>query len=286
MAQVYWLGFALKNCLFLWLASELAMDIRHLKAFLAVFEERNITLAAQRLCVAQPTLSVTIRQLEEELGVALFLRQARGVEVSEQARQLYPQAQRMVAQAQALSRCFREPQDRVALQLGIEADIAVSQVEAFVRLATQALPTVQLTLLDGCTGDARLGVEALCCEDELFLALWEEPFVFAMATGSNPVNQWITCPQHISHQRLLGFYGNDEQVGHAASLQQVVPMVAAGLGAALLPQSLVERHPGLQWRPCQGSALSRRVGLCFAAQALQLPVLEQLYQALGGVPAG
>ncbi|MBC7212683.1 MAG: LysR family transcriptional regulator, partial [Pseudomonas sp.] len=62
------------------------MDIRHLKAFIAVFEARNITIAAQRLCVAQPTLSVTIRQLEEELGAELFLRQARGVEVSEQAR--------------------------------------------------------------------------------------------------------------------------------------------------------------------------------------------------------
>ena len=64
------------------------MDIRHLKAFIAVFEARNITVAAQRLCVAQPTLSVTIRQLEEDLGVELFGRQARGVEVRAQAREL------------------------------------------------------------------------------------------------------------------------------------------------------------------------------------------------------
>ena len=54
------------------------MDMRHLKAFIAVFEARNITAAAQRLCVAQPTLSVTIRQLEDDLGTPLFLRQARG----------------------------------------------------------------------------------------------------------------------------------------------------------------------------------------------------------------
>ena len=257
------------------------MDIRHLKAFLAVFEERNITLAAQRLCVAQPTLSVTIRQLEDELGVALFLRQARGVEVSEHARQLYPQAQRMVAEAQALSRRFRQGEDRQPLQVGVEADIASSQVEAFVRLATQNVPGMQLTLLDGCVGDVRLGVEALCCEDELFLALWEEPFVLAMSNGSSLPERWISCPQHYAHQRLLGFYTGAQQVGHAGSLQQALPMVAAGLGAALLPQSLVDRHPGLHWRPCPGSALTRRVGLCFAAQALQLPALAQLHQALG-----
>ncbi|MCQ9186652.1 LysR family transcriptional regulator, partial [Streptomyces sp. IBSBF 2953] len=59
------------------------MDVRHLKAFLAVFEERNITAAAQRLFISQPTLSVTIKQLEDELGVALFVRQPRGVDVSE-----------------------------------------------------------------------------------------------------------------------------------------------------------------------------------------------------------
>ncbi|MDD0973502.1 LysR family transcriptional regulator [Pseudomonas fontis] len=261
------------------------MDIRHLKAFLAVFEERNITLAAQRLFVAQPTLSVTIRQLEEELGVALFLRQARGVEVSEQARQLYPQAQRMVAEAEALSRRFREQQSRAPLQLGIEADIAASQVEACVRLASAAVPGLQLTLLDGCVGDARLGVEALCCEDELFLALWEEPFVLASSPQSAG-QCWITCPQHESHQRLLGFYGDEAQAGHAGSLQQAVHMVAAGLGRALLPQSLVERHPGVQWRHWQESALTRRVGLCYAAQALQLPALAQLHQALSAPMAG
>lgn len=258
------------------------MDIRHLKAFIAVFEERNITLAAQRLHVAQPSLSVTIRQLEEALGVELFLRQARGVEVSEQARVLYPQARRIVADAEALRRQFVEGSQTVALQLGIEADIAASQVESFIRMASAALPQLRLSLLEGCAGEARLGVETMCCEDELFLPLWEEPFVLALpAVGS--VQRWITCPQDPSHQRLLGFYGDAAQdpAGLAATLQQAVHMVAAGLGQALLPRSLVEHHPGVQWRPCQGAALTRRVGLCYAAQALQLPALARLQAALG-----
>ncbi|MBV7515935.1 LysR family transcriptional regulator, partial [Pseudomonas sp. PDM25] len=91
------------------------MDIRHLKAFLAVFEERNITSAAQRLFISQPTLSVTIKQLEQELGATLFIRQPRGVEVTEEARVLYPQARRMVADAMALSRLFRAGESRALL---------------------------------------------------------------------------------------------------------------------------------------------------------------------------
>ncbi|MDH0304036.1 MULTISPECIES: LysR family transcriptional regulator [unclassified Pseudomonas] len=256
------------------------MDIRHLKAFIAVFEARNITIAAQRLCVAQPTLSVTIRQLEEDLGVELFLRQARGVEVSEQARELYPQACRMVAEADALRLRFRQGQEQVPLALGIEADIAPAQVEACVRLASQAVAGLQLALLEGCEGDARLADEAQRCEDELFLPLWEEAFVLVMATGSQPNGRWITCPQHPSHQRLMGLYGEGEQVGQAGSLQLVLAMVAAGQGAAWLPQSLVERCPGVYWQPGSGLPLRRRVGLCVTHEALALPALAALHQAL------
>lgn len=276
----------MKNGLFLWLVSVLSMDIRHLKAFIAVFEERNITSAAQRLCVAQPTLSVTIRQLEDDLGVSLFLRQARGVDVSEQARALYPQACRMVAEAEALRLRFRQEQERVPLALGIEADIAPAQIEACVRLAAQAVPGLQLTLLDGCEGDARLADEAERCEDELFLALWEESFVLVMATGSQADGRWITCPQHPSHQRLMGLYGEGEQVAQAGSLQLALALVAAGMGAAWLPQSLVERHPGVYWQPGPGPALRRRVGLCFAAQALAIPALASLQQVLSGSSLG
>lgn len=70
-------------------------DVRHLKGFLAVFEERSITSVAQRLFVSQQTLSVTIKQLEEEVGVRLFVRQSHGVDVSDEARVLYPQARRL-----------------------------------------------------------------------------------------------------------------------------------------------------------------------------------------------
>lgn len=266
------------------------MDIRHLKAFLAVFEERNITAAAQRLFISQPTLSVTIKQLEQELGAALFLRQPRGVEVSDEARVLYPQARRMVAEAEALSRLFRSRENRAPLVLGVEGDVADSQIEAFVRLAHQGLPNLLLTLQEGCVGDARLAVEELCCEDELFLPLWEEPYVMALPVahamardegrGWLPIEDWITCPQHVSHQRLMALYGRSPEAvaGHAGSLKQAMHMVAAGVGVAMLPLSLAQGHSGVVTRALHLPAPSRRVGLCYAAQALELPTLRGLHE--------
>jgi DNA-binding transcriptional LysR family regulator len=267
------------------------MDIRHLKAFLAVFEERNITAAAQRLFISQPTLSVTIKQLEEEMGAALFVRQPRGVEVSDEARVLYPQARRMVAEAEALSRLFRGRENRAPLTLGIEGDIADRQIEAFVRMAHQALPNLLLTLEEGCHGDGRLAVEEMCCEDELFLPLWEESYVMALPAGHPmasaesgqawaPIDDWVTCPQHPSHQRLMALYGRSPEAvaGHAGSLKQALYMVAAGVGVAMLPQSLVSGHARVVTRALHLPAPTRRVGLCYAAQALELPAFRGLHE--------
>ena len=272
------------------------MDIRHLNAFIAVFEERNITLAAQRLYTSQPSLSVTIRQLEEELATPLFIRQPRGVEVSPDARILYPQARRLVAEAQALSRQFRQfrqRDDRWPLSLGVDDDVANSHIQAFLRLAYSAVPKLQLDLQPSCGGAARLAVEEQRCEDELFLPLWDDPFVLCLPNGHSLADkaqvdaqdlaelQWITCPQHASHQRLMALYKHcaGDSAGQAGSLLLACQLVAAGAGVALLPSSLSE-SAGLLQRPVNLPLPNRRIGLCYAAQALENPALNQLHAQL------
>ncbi|SIR59094.1 LysR family transcriptional regulator [Pseudacidovorax sp. RU35E] len=68
------------------------IELRHLRYFIAVAEAGNLSRAAQKLFIAQPPLSVQIRQLEEAMGTALFVRHPKGVHLTEAGEALLPEA--------------------------------------------------------------------------------------------------------------------------------------------------------------------------------------------------
>jgi DNA-binding transcriptional LysR family regulator len=76
-------------------------ELRHLRYFVAVAEELNFSRAARRLHMAQPPLSVAIRQLEQEIGTSLFLRTSREVKLTEAGEALLDGARRTLQEAEA-----------------------------------------------------------------------------------------------------------------------------------------------------------------------------------------
>src|SRR6478609_5234422 len=95
------------------------MDIRELRYFAAVFSERNLTAAARRCFISQPSISAAITHLEAELGTTLFIRHKKGMAPTESAVQFHGIARRIINEADAAKNLFRKPVAQQALTLGL-----------------------------------------------------------------------------------------------------------------------------------------------------------------------
>src|SRR5208283_4403329 len=84
------------------------MELRHLRYFVAIAEERSFTRAAERLWVAQPGLSTQMRRLEAELGVQLFERHTRGVDLSQAGKLFLERARVAIAAADTAAATGRD----------------------------------------------------------------------------------------------------------------------------------------------------------------------------------
>ncbi|MBA3518571.1 MAG: LysR family transcriptional regulator [Rhizobiales bacterium] len=125
------------------------MDLRHLRYFIAVAEEGNITRAAERLGMQQPPLSQQIRALERELDVQLFLRKPRGVALTEAGRALLEDARAVLAHLdralETARRTARGEQGRICVGMTPTAPFH-PLVPRAVRAFRETFPLVFLTL--------------------------------------------------------------------------------------------------------------------------------------------
>src|SRR5262245_6453963 len=128
----------------------MAMELRHLRYFIAVAEEGHITRAAERLGMQQPPLSKQIKAIEREIGVQLFQRKPRGVELTDAGRALLGDARAMLAHLDhafdTARRTARGEQGRISVSYSGSFHPLVPHA---IRQFRQAFPLVSVTLSEG-----------------------------------------------------------------------------------------------------------------------------------------
>jgi len=251
------------------------MDLRHLRYFLAVAEERHFTRAAEKLGIQQPPLSQQIRQLEDELGTKLFHRLTRGVELTgsgtflmQEARQILDHVERTKAAVQSLGR-GTSGHIRVGFSNASYFNPVVSQVIHDYR---ERYPEVVLTPVQSVTAslvqslhNAEVDVAFLRAPfDEEGLGsdlIVEEPLVAVIPAG-HPLagNTGLELASLAKESFLLfprstspGFYdsiiGACQNAGFSPRLGQETPdipsavhLVGAGFGVSVVPRALTQIH--------------------------------------------
>lgn len=258
------------------------MELRHLRYFVAVAEELHFGRAAARLLMAQPPLSQQIRQLEDELGVALFARTRRRVELTQAGEVFLAEARLVLAAAdQAVRSVRRAGRGEIGrLAVGFTGSAIYGVLPLIFRVYRERFPDVNLVLQELPTADQ---VQALhagriqagflrlpLADDTLRIeTILHEPIIVALP-ASHPLaaaavvplaalraEPLVLIPRHVSpglHDQILsacrgaGFSPHVRQ--EANQMQTIVGLVAAGLGLSLVPAAVQNlQTPGVVYRP-------------------------------------
>jgi DNA-binding transcriptional LysR family regulator len=262
------------------------MELRQLKYFVAVAEELHFRRAAERLYVAQPAVSEQIRKLEAELGVRLFNRTNRRVEMTEAGAALLDEGRRVLAQAECAQLAARNAREQVGarLRIGYLPDAMPASVpRALGHLAAAPQPlevSMETGLAVGLIQRVRdhqldavvTGVPAATA-GLLVTSLGRQAAAVAMsATDARSVAPTISLAR-LAPKRLVvmpraanpAFHDAVLSLCHEAAvtptlfevpeprMESVLLAVAAGAGAAVLPAGVAERYtiPGIRFVPLE-----------------------------------
>jgi DNA-binding transcriptional LysR family regulator len=267
------------------------MELRHLRYFIAVAEEKHVTRAAERLGMQQPPLSQQIRALERELDVQLFRRKPRGVELTDAGLALLTDARAILSHIDhafaATKRTARGEQGRIAVGFTSSAPFHPF-VPRIIRTYREAFPLVSLTLEEGGTMeliddlrneriDAAFVRTAIADQEGLVVdPLLQEAMVLALPrahllarrTNKGVPLKALADETFIVYRRHSGpgLYdailsacnaaGFSPRVGQEAPrIVSTLNLVAAGLGVSLVPESLQRmRMDGVAFRRVAGVA--------------------------------
>lgn len=136
------------------------MELRGLRYFVAVAEERHVGRAAARLRMTQPPLSRAMHRLEADLGVRLFTRTPVGVELTDAGRNLYDDARSLLEHADRVEARARSDAGRVTLTVGSLADAAELVGGRIVPAFRRRHPSVSVRVHEADLGDPSAGLRA------------------------------------------------------------------------------------------------------------------------------
>ncbi|MBT9486274.1 MAG: LysR family transcriptional regulator [Rubrivivax sp.] len=258
------------------------MDLRHLRYFVAVAEAGHMTRAAQALGIQQPPLSQQIKALEQELGLRLFQRHAKGVHLTDAGVQLLDEARRLLADVAAMqARLQRVARgERGLLQVAFTSSAAAhAYTPRLLRECRRRYPEIALqvsessaaeitdSLVAGRLHAGLLRVPVARPPGLQFLALLDEPALLALPVDHPLLRASGGQPRPVALHELRdeplilvrrpgapGLYANLLALCEAAGFQPRIAaevermmsnlnLVAAGMGVSVVPASMRGAHP-------------------------------------------
>lgn len=295
------------------------MDLKHLRYFVAVADARSVGKAAMQLHMAQPPLSVHIRNLEGQLGATLFRRGARGMELTDAGGALYSRAKEALALAHDGFEAARAVAAgrRGRLTVGYMFALGYAVLPRLVPELRRSLPEVDIQFVEMSAST----YEALISDFKVTVGLCmpplqrsgiaatligRQPLVLAMPARSPLARHKLIPMARLQGMRLVGLpntrLGNEADTSHVGTLlrrnnitvqivqrvetvHSALALVLAGEGFAVVPAcAAVGAPPGVSFRPLEDDGGGMEVAVCWRRD-LDNPLIKPFIAAVQGAMA-
>lgn len=296
------------------------MTLTELKYIVAVARQKHFGHAAEACFVAQPTLSVAIKKLEDELGVTIFERGGTEVSTTPLGAQIVAQAERVLEQTAVIKEIAKQNKDPLSgpFRLGIIYTIGPYLLPTLVKTMIDKVPQMPLVLQENFTvklmellrqGELDAAIMALPLPDQgmMVQALYDEPFVVAMPKDHAWAERASVSAAELKSETMLllgnGHCFRDQvlevcpemarfstasdgiaRTFEGSSLETIRHMVASGIGITVLPRaSITDMHAKdsmLRYVPFSDRAPDRRVVIAWRKSFTRQAAIEAIRQAV------
>lgn len=271
------------------------VDRQDWKALDTLYETANITQAAAKLFISQPSLTARIKRLEQRFNVPIIIRKRRGVLFTPEGKELVQYAKRMLKDEQALIEKIKNMRDEVAgtIRVGVSNFFALNKMPKILRLFKKRYPKVEFQVVTGWSSEMHRhlvnddvhisfikgnypwkGIKEVLYEEEICVAA---PWVF----------EWGELPElprvdYLTDALMKGlvddwWYRNYDQKPYinieVNQVETCKEMVVNGLGYAILANLVVQTHPDLFIKPIQdekGNLITRKTSMYYHRDVLNL----------------
>jgi len=298
------------------------MTLTELRYIVAVAREKHFGRAAEACFVSQPTLSVSIKKLEEELDVRIFERGTSEVSVTPLGEEIVRQAQSVIEQAAAIKEIAKRGKDPVSgpLKVGVIYTIGPYLLPDLVRQAIEHVPQMPLILQENFTAkllemlrtgelDCAIMAEPFPDGGLAVAPLYDEPFMVAVPRSHPLASRKSVSAEELKQETMLllgtghcfrdhvlevcpeyaRFSSDAEGIRKSfegSSLETIKYMVASGMGVTVVPQLSVpkEAQPHVAYIPFSGAPPTRRVVLAWRRTFTRYEAIAALRNAIYACP--
>ena len=287
------------------------MELRHLRTIVAVAQHRSLTKAGEELFLTQSAISQQIRRLERELGIEVFRRTSRSVELTAEGQVILGYAQRVLSEVDGMRSELEELTGLLRGQLRIGGVYPTGPYDLFGMLAEfrAAHPGVAVHMIE----DTQDGVLAALRADELDCAftaldpdalgdefaatlLWEEEIVVLLPRGHRLCDRTQITFQELAAEDLIAYRDNSamrRRLERRMAELQLQPrnafvctemgavrgLASKGLGVAVLPRSVAELPgPAIEIRSIGPEPLTWPIALVWRAARRHSPAGKAFLQ--------